>query len=162
MLDGQRRGAPVHTWPLASAGWGEEDEQRPDLEPIGRFMTTDLFTVRADDLVDLAASVMEWRHIKNVPVEDAEGRLVGLVTHRDLLRLVGRPADNPAVAVREIMTKDPSTVTADTPALEAMRLMRACAVGCLPVVESGRLIGLVTESDLLRVAERLLASSHRR
>ena len=45
-------------------------------------MSTDLFTVKPDDLIDLAASVMDWRHIRHVPVEDDEGHLVGLVTHR--------------------------------------------------------------------------------
>jgi len=127
-------------------------------------MTTDLFTVREDDLVDLAASVMEWRHVKNVPVEDGQGRLAGIVTHRHLLTLVsrGRTCGDAAVAVREIMTRDPVTVSADTPAIDAMRRMREEGVSCLPVVEDGRLVGLVTESDLLRAAERLLTARRSR
>lgn len=158
MVEGQASGAPVHEWP-PSSGRAADADREPALDRIGRFMTTDLFTVREDDLVDLAVSVMEWRHVRNVPVEDAGGRLVGLVTHRDLLRLVaqGRHGEETGVAVREIMTKDPPTAMADTPTLEAMRRLQGDGGGCLPVVDAeGRLIGLVTQSDLLRVAEQLL------
>ena len=45
-------------------------------------MSPDLFTVSPDDLIDFAASVMDSRHVRHVPVEDCEGRLIGLVTHR--------------------------------------------------------------------------------
>ncbi len=155
MVEREQTGSPVHEWALA--GLADGGEHRRELEHAGRFMTTDLFTVREDDLVDLAASVREWRHVKNVPVEDAEGRLVGLVTHRDLLRLVTRGGAGEGVAVREIMTKDPPTIAPDTPVLEAMRALRDREVGCLPVVEHGKLVGLVTESDLLRVAAQVIA-----
>jgi len=81
-------------------------------------MSTDLFTVRADDLVDLAASVMEWRHVRHVPVEDEEGKLVGLVTHRALLHLLSRnreaEGEHP-LTVRDIMKANPLTVTSSTP-----------------------------------------------
>lgn len=162
MIEGERSGAPVHEWPLAAVPCAQ-DGDGAGLERVGQFMTTDLFTVREDDLVDLAVSVMEWRHVKNVPVEDGQGRLVGLVTHRDLLTLLARrqSRDDAAVAVREIMRRDPVTVSAETPVREAMRLVCESGVGCLPVVEAGRLVGLVTECDLLRVAERLLARAAR-
>ena len=70
---------------------------------VGQFMSTDLFTVQPDDLIDLAASVMDWRHIRHVPVENQQGRLVGLVTHRNLLRLVSH-------GIRE---KDLNVITVD-------------------------------------------------
>ena len=63
-------------------------------------MSTDLFTVRADDLLDLAASVMDWRHVRHVPVEDEQGRLVGLITHRALLHLLSK-----AVAVAGLKSR---------------------------------------------------------
>ena len=124
---------------------------------VGQFMTTDLFTVRPDDLVDLAASVMDWQHIRHVPVEDDEGRLVGLVSHRDLLRLLSREGQKTggAVAVRDIMKADPFTVSPTTPTLEAVELMRARGVGCLPVVEGGTLVGIVTAYDFLAASARL-------
>jgi CBS domain-containing protein len=164
MLEQQRAGRPVHEWPLPTlASVDEEEEWRRGLRRVGQFMSTDLFTVRADDLVDLAASVMEWEHIKHVPVEDGAGRLLGLVTHRELLRLVARGAHEreEPVVVRDIMIADPITVGPDTPALRALALMGEDSVGCLPVVENGKLVGIVTRADLIRVAsgllERLLA-----
>ena len=96
------------------------DDWAQNYRTVGQFMSTDLFTVRPDDLVDLAASVMDWRHIRHVPVEDEAGRLVGLVSHRDLLRLLARglaDKSNEPVAVRQIMKPDPVTITPDTPTL---------------------------------------------
>jgi len=118
-------------------------------------MSTDLFTVRAHDLVDLAASMMQWEHIRHVPVEDDSGHLVGLVSHRDLLSLVGgAPRDQ--VAVVDIMKTDLITVTPRTKTVDAIRTMRDAGVGCLPVVDEGRLVGLVTETDFLDVARRVI------
>lgn len=154
-LSHQQGGAPVHLWPLAEFEGG----QGQSYQTVGQFMTTDLFTVRSDDLVDLAASLMDWKHVRHVPVEDDEGRLVGLVSHRDLLRLLARgPARQGAgpVAVRDIMRPQPVTVTAETPTLEAIEIMRRRKIGCLPVVEGDRLVGIVTAYDFLALSTRLL------
>jgi CBS domain-containing protein len=161
MRERQQTGAPVHRWPPVEAA--EQLGQRDWAESyrtVGQFMSTDLFTVRPEDLVDLAASVMDWRHIRHVPVEDEAGRLVGLVTHRDILRLLvrGLPArDGEAVLVREIMKAAPVSVAPATPTLEAVELMRTHGVGCLPVVENGALVGIVTAKDFLDASARLFA-----
>jgi CBS domain-containing protein len=120
-------------------------------------MATDVFTVRPDDLVDLAASVMTWRHIRHVPVEDNEGHLVGLVSHRALLKLLthGAPENKTTVSVRDIMTAAPVTVSSTTPTLEALEIMRSKRVGCLPIVDGGRLVGIVTSFDFLDASARL-------
>ena len=80
-LDRQRTNLPVHTWRLAALG--ETQDWRDSYRYVAQFMATDLFTVRPEDIVDLAASVMHWEHVRHVPVEDEDGRLVGLVTMRD-------------------------------------------------------------------------------
>ncbi len=120
-------------------------------------MSTDLFTVKPDDLIDLAASVMDWRHIRHVPVEDEEGRLVGLVTHRGLLRMMISRADSDTkpITVREIMVANPVTVSPSTSSLEAMEIMRSNRVGCLPVVEGDQLVGIVTSYDFLEATAKL-------
>jgi CBS domain-containing protein len=156
MLQEQKEGRPVHEWevmaPLDAVNWTSS------YQTVGQFMSTDLFTVRADDLVDLAASVMDWRHVRHVPVEDDQGRLVGLVTHRALLHLLslGRQSqsDKP-LTVREIMKSDPLTVSSTTPTLEALDLMQSNRVGCLPVVDDGQLVGILTSYDFLVGAARL-------
>jgi len=101
---------------------------------------------------------MDWRHIRHVPVEDEEGRLVGLVTHRALLRLLSggtqTPNTNP-LTVGEIMKTDPITVSSTTPTLEALELMRRNKVGCLPVVDGDQLVGILTSYDFLEASARL-------
>jgi CBS domain-containing protein len=156
MLAGQKQGKPVHRWPLIEPS--ETDRWEQGFRTVGQFMSTDLFTVQPDDLIDLAASVMDWRHIRHVPVENQQGRLVGLVTHRNLLRLVShgiREKDIYVITVGEIMVENPMTVTPSTPTLKAMEIMREHRIGCLPVVENDQLVGIVTSYDFLDAAARL-------
>ncbi len=156
MLQRQKEAKPVHTWPINEAT--EDGDWRQSYQTVGQFMATDLFTLRPDDLVDLAASVMDWRHIRHVPVDDEQGTLVGLVTHRALLRLLSRGTPTQKtdpLTVREIMKTDPVTVSSTTPTLEAMELMRRNKVGCLPIVDDGQLVGIVTSYDFLAASARL-------
>ena len=151
----QKQGEPVARWKLASVE--ETGSWKHSYQKVGQFMTTDLFTVHPSDVVDLAASLMDWRHIRHVPVEDSEGRLAGLVSHRSLLRLVGQgmTGNDEQVLVQEIMKSNVVTVSPDTPTLEAIEKMRAHRVGCLPVVEGDRLVGIITERDLINVSAAL-------
>jgi predicted transcriptional regulator len=151
----QKQGQPVHRWPILANADSEEWEQ--GYRTVGQFMSTDLFTVSPDDLIDLAASVMDWRHIRHVPVEDGEGRLVGLVTHRGLLRMMIKSASSNTklTTVREIMVHDPVTVSPTTTSLEAIEIMREHRVGCLPVVEGNQLVGIVTSYDFLEATAKL-------
>jgi CBS domain-containing protein len=154
MLKRQKEELPVHRWPLIKVS--ESDDWSMSYQTVGQFMSTDLFTVRPDDLVDLAASVMDWRHIRHVPVEDGEGRLVGLVTHRGLLHLFSRGSQMSGnLTVKDIMKAHPLTVTPTTPTLDAIAIMREQRVGCLPVVEGDQLVGIVTSYDFLEASARL-------
>lgn len=158
----QRSGEPVHTWPLAVLG-GDLD-WRKSFRTVGQVMTRDVFTLHPEDVIDLAASLMDWEHLHRVPVEDQSGRLVGLVTQRSLLRLLargyGKPGSEP-VAVREVMKENPMTASPDDTTLDAIERMQSNGIGCLPVVEDGRLVGIVTEHDFNVAAGRLLKASLR-
>lgn len=156
----QLHGAPVHTWTPV-----EETEFAGDkahILNVGQYMTTDLFTVNENDVIDLVTNLMDWKHIRHIPVEDDAHRLVGLVTHRDLMRHLGKvrlkgSEDGRAVAVSEVMNATPLTITPETTTLDAIRLMRENKISCLPIVEGGRqLVGIVTEHDLMRIAAPLL------
>ena len=156
MLACQKEGQPVHRWPLIAAS--EQNDWEQGYRTVGQFMSTDLFTVQPDDLIDLAASVMDWRHIRHVPVEDEAGRLVGLVTHRGVLHLMtNRIAEKElgVITVREIMIGNPLTVSPSTPTLEAIEMMRLNRVGCLPVIQGDQLVGIVTSYDFLDASARL-------
>ncbi len=153
----QLRGEPVSRWTAATLA--ESEGWRESFQTVGQFMTTDIFSVQPQDLVNLAASLMEWEHLRHVPVEDDEGKLVGLVSHRAFLRLVASgllKSGAESVAVNTIMRTDLVTVTAETPTLQAIEKMRRHKVGCLPVVDGARLVGIVTERDFLRVAGKFM------
>ncbi|HYK22639.1 MAG TPA: CBS domain-containing protein, partial [Pyrinomonadaceae bacterium] len=156
MLACQKQGEPVHCWPIGELV--ESDKWEQGYRIVGQFMTTDLFTLHPDDLIDLAASLMDWRHIRHVPVEDSEGRLVGLVTHRALLRTMSngnRLSENKPITVREIMVMNPVTVSPSTSSVEAIDIMRRDRVGCLPVVEGNQLVGIITSYDFLTASAQI-------
>lgn len=128
---------------------------------VAEIMSTDLFTVSPDDSITLAASMMDWRHIRHLPVEQ-EGRLVGLISSRKVLRFVSVPGqlhcDGKTVTVGELMCSQPLTVTRETPINDGISLMLESQVDCLPVAERNELIGIVTNQDMLQVLSSLLAS----
>jgi len=156
ILARQKEDKAVKDWKLAESD--ELTDWSQSYQTVGQFMATDLFTLRPDDLVDLAASLMDWRHIRHVPVEDENGHLVGLVTHRGLLRLLSRgsnPSDGGALTVRDIMKPNPTSVSSTTLTLEAIEIMRRSKIGCLPVVDDHQLVGIVTSYDFLTATASL-------
>lgn len=156
-LNRQTNGAPCHEWDLAHIG--EAGGWRYNYARVEQFMTTDLFTVKADELVDLAALVMDWKHVRQVPVEDDERRLVGLVSYgavvRELAAAHSRQGDV-WVPVSAIMDPDPVTVSPETSTLKTLRAMREHHVTSCPVVKNGRLVGIVSVDDLAPILDRML------
>jgi len=134
-------------------------------------MTQQVITVTADTTVTEAVDMMLRHHISGLPVVDAQGKLIGIISESDFIRraeigterkrgrwlsfLVG--ADKIAAdfvhahgrKVGEIMTPDPLTVTEDTPLDRIVQIMESNDVKRLPVVRGGRLVGIVTRSDFL-------------
>ncbi|MFW5968811.1 MAG: glutamate-cysteine ligase family protein, partial [Persicimonas sp.] len=78
VVEHQRAHTVGHQWPPASTD--EEASWEDHYEYVGQYMSTDLFTVNEDEIIDMVAAVMDWQHVHHVPVEDNEHRLVGLVT----------------------------------------------------------------------------------
>jgi CBS domain-containing protein/gamma-glutamylcysteine synthetase len=152
----QNEGAPGHTW--ANADIHEAGGWRLNYLRVEQYMTTSLFTVHEDELVDMVAFLMDRKNIRHVLVEDDQHGLVGIVSYRSLIRLMaedfGRGEEAPPVKV--IMERDPVSVAPETPTLDAIDLMRQHRVSCLPVVKHGKLIGIVSERDFLPIAYELL------
>ncbi len=157
MNSNARKGLPVHDWPTAE----DRGEGRPHraYERVEDCMTTDLFTLREDDAVDLVAFLMNHRGIRQILVEDDEQRLVGIISYRTLLQRVAdgklHEANEP-LPVRDIMVRELITIEPGTPMREAVRIMREANVTALPVVRQGKLLGIISEHDLLPVVARLL------
>jgi CBS domain-containing protein/gamma-glutamylcysteine synthetase len=153
----QQAGEPVHTWQPArleeGGGW------KQNYLKVEHCMDTDLVTVRADEPVDLVANLMVWNNIRHVLVEDAENHLVGIVSQRALLRLVGtyhpEQMEGP-LPVSEVMARNPVTVEPETPTVDAIDLMRRNRWSCLPVVKNGALVGVLNETQLMAIAGQLL------
>lgn len=156
MIVNQKTDKPVHEWNLARAD--KTLDWRATFLRLGQFMTEELFTVRPDDLLDLAASIMDWKHVRHVPVEDDEGCIVGLISHRAILREVarGRSISEEPAAVKDVMKTDPITAPPEMLTVDAIRIMRNNKLGCLPIVEKDKLVGIVTDHDLINVAGKLL------
>lgn len=155
MKANQERGDPLHTWPLATIP--ARSDWIDNYKHVEQFMITDLYTVRPEDVIDLAASLMHWRRVRHVPVEDDDGNLVGIISHRDILELLalGRIEKTADLTVRDVMRADVITVTPETPTLEALNLMRNKQIGCLPITTDGRLVGIITAHDFLTVSAKL-------
>jgi CBS domain-containing protein len=157
MLKNQQENKPVHTWKEPNIN--DLENWRPTNIKVEEFMSTDLFTVQDDALIELVAEIMDWRRIRYMPVEDGKGMLVGLITSRKLLRhfahsykIVGKDL----MSVKDIMIEKPITVTPETSIIDAMAKMRSNKIGCLPVVKGKELVGIITEMDFLRITSRLL------
>lgn len=110
-----------------------------------------LYKVGPRDSVRQAARVMRDKKIAAVLVMDLD-RLVGIVTERDMtVRVVAAGLDPEATPVREIMTADPDTLAPADTASDAIRMMRSRNYRHLPVVEAGRVVGMVSVRDLYAV-----------
>ena len=124
-------------------------ERRMKLNPI---------TVSPADSFRRAMTLIRQRGIRHLPVVEG-GQLVGIVTDRDLRQASPSPATSleihelhyllEKITVREIMTTKVHTVTPETPIEEAARLMLQHKIGGLPVLRSGLLVGILTETDIL-------------
>ncbi len=123
-------------------------------------MTDKIFALRADDDIQMLRDLMDERNVRHVPVVDEDRHLVGLVSQRDLLRNIYPSASELPVGtqhevlkrikVSEIMTKDVETVEPDDDLAAAAQVMLDNKYGCVPVVEAGRVEGILTESDFVR------------
>lgn len=132
---------------------------------IRDMMTKNPITVESDTLVLDAQKIMRENNIRRLPVVD-KGKLKGIITKHDLLEAAPSPATSLSIhelnyllskmKVKEIMKKDPFTVPPDMPFEEALRIGQEKKIGSFPVVENGKLVGIATESDLVRFLTRAL------
>lgn len=129
---------------------------------VSDLMSRNVVTIGESDSCLEAVGRMHGAHVRHLPVVNAAGTLRGLVTDRDLrhhlfaprvLKEIGTIAVDillKAVPVSEVMSSPVMSVPADADIVEAARIMLEAKVGSLPVVEGGRVVGIVTETDVLR------------
>lgn len=146
---------PIHSWPLATLD--RQTDWRATYHRLGQFMTTTLITVRPDDSMDLAASIMDWKRVRHVPVENDKGELVGLVSHRSIIKKIVAGEHGETIAIRDIMNSKPIYAYPETSTVEAIRTMRDERISSLPVIDKdNKLVGVVTEHDFIKLATHVL------
>ncbi len=127
-------------------------------------MTSEVTTLQRNDKLTLADDIMRLGRIRHLPVLDEHGQLAGIVSQRDLFRGAlakalgyGERAQRQlldTLVVKEVMASDVITTTPDTLLAEAAHVLVERKIGCLPVVEGGRLVGIITEGDFVALAAR--------
>jgi acetoin utilization protein AcuB len=132
---------------------------------IRDIMTKNPITVDSETLVLDAQKIMKENNIRRLPIVE-KGKLVGIVTQHDLLEAAPSPATSLSIhelnyllskmKVKEIMKKNPVTFTPDTPFEEALKLGQEKKIGSFPVMDKGKLVGIATESDIVRFLTRSL------
>jgi acetoin utilization protein AcuB len=115
-------------------------------------MTHDPVTITGETTVEQALEIINQRKLRHFPVMDDRDFLVGIVSEKDLLRADGK------VPVKEIMTTEVITVTEYTALEEAARIMADDKISSLPVMRNGRLVGIITETDLFKIFLELLGA----
>jgi acetoin utilization protein AcuB len=129
-------------------------------------MTRNPITTTADTPVPDALRLMRGRKVRRLPVLDSHGKLVGIVSDKDLLYASPSPATTLAVweipellnkiKVETVMTREVITATEDTPLEEAARIMADHRIGALPIMQDKTLVGIITETDLFKALLQLL------
>ena len=127
---------------------------------VRRKMKTDLVTVPKDERMTVAKKLLKEKNIRHLPVVDGK-KLIGLVTNMDIRRAEASPATSLEIrelhylldklTVGEIMTRNVITISPEISLEEAAILLHDNKIGCLPVVEDGNLVGILTENDVMEV-----------
>jgi len=128
---------------------------------VGDVMSAWVSTLGRNDKLSIAEDLMKQERIRHLPVIDEGGGLCGIITQRDMFRnaLVralgfGSRAEDQilnTIPVKEAMTDKVLTTTPDTLLTQAAKLMMERKIGCLPVIDGGRLVGMLSEADFVKL-----------
>jgi len=131
-------------------------------------MSYPVITVHPDMPIMDALDLMQKEHIRRFPVIDKRGHLVGIVSKTDLLHAAPSAATSlnvwevnylvSKITIKKVMTPDVSTIEGDTPLEEAARIMADNKVGGLPVLNRGKVVGIITETDLFKIFLEMLGA----
>ncbi|MGB3972016.1 MAG: CBS domain-containing protein [Limnochordia bacterium] len=131
---------------------------------VRNFMTKDPITVSLDATLPSTADLMKQHNLKRLPVMDQD-KLVGIITEKDVAKALPSPATTLSkyeinyltekIRVKDVMTKAVISVSPDTTVEEATMIMHEEDVGCLPVLENGKLVGIITERNIYNALTKL-------
>lgn len=123
-------------------------------------MTTDVLTVAPEATMADVVALLKTRHVRHLPVVDADGHVLGILSDRDVrARVTGPLSWLPDAEIddamrkmlaREVMTDEPITLPVDASMAQAAQVLLDKEISCLPVVDDGKLVGILTERDFVR------------
>ena len=159
IMDRRRKsGKPVNEWELASLK--EIESVHIQYDVVSNVMSTDLITVTDDYIVELVVKIMEWRNIRHLPVEGKDGELKGIITKKRLDRYLTDENKSHQLTAADVMDTDPTTIKPDEDIKYAMLLMLDEGISCLPVIEQGKLIGIITDKDTQSIWGKIKKNSN--
>jgi CBS domain-containing protein len=153
----QKQNIPIHQWEIPI----KRSNMKKNINEIiiEECMDKDLFTVRPSDIIQLAADMMDWQKIRFIMVENEQGDLEGIVSSRNLLKnlngYVHHESELP-VSIEDIMVRNPITAESNQKLSEALSLMKKYQIGCLPILQNKKLVGIITEQTFLNVFADLM------
>jgi CBS domain-containing protein len=131
------------------------------MDNVRQWMSSPAIVAPETIVLPEARRMLQQQRIRRLPIVDAQGQLVGIVTEGDINRISASPATDVCdfnmyhrvadLPIRDVMTRDVHTVTPDTPIGEVAQKLIDYRIGGVPVIEHGRIVGVITESDLFRV-----------
>ncbi len=148
MYKNQQKNIPVGEWKLAKVDHSKVSKKEDKLYKI---MTTELFVVNENDLVELVQKIMEWKRICHMPVVNESNKIIGIITRTNLDTIDIKKAKNNLLVAKDIMVTEVITATPETLIEDAEKLMNLKNIGCLPIIENEELIGVLTRNDLLKI-----------
>ena len=127
---------------------------------VEEVMSRDVFTLGRNDKLTVADDVMKQKRIRHIPILDGDGELCGIISQRDLFRGIllrslgyGSRAEQKmldSLSIKDAMHDEVISTSPDTPLADAARMMLSEKVGCLPVVDENRVVGLISEADFVK------------
>jgi len=144
---------PIHKWELAKPfDKGESYSQNK----VYKIMTTELFVVKENDLVELIENIMKWKNIHHIPVVNNKNKIVGLISSSTIAAL--KTQDN--ITAKEIMTANILTARPETTMTEAKQMMQENDIHCLPILDDDELVGMLTSTDLQKMNSQPITQYH--
>jgi CBS domain-containing protein/gamma-glutamylcysteine synthetase len=158
----QSTSMPAHAWEIPELH--EFDSYDPSKLLAEEFMSTDIFSVRKEDILEFAMSLLDWSDLEYMPVEDEEGHLLGIITTQHILQYYAQrgelEGEDYIATVGDVMDQQPRTVGPQATILEVIQVMRDGNLKILPVVKGKELIGMISEKNFVAMSKRLIQRMH--
>ena len=146
IIDNQSTDLPIAEWEPVSIS---DNELKEKYNKLYKVMSRELFVVNQNDLVSLAAKIMEWKNINHLPVVDGDNKMVGVILRNQL----DDEHLNSDTIAQDIMNKDFIAASPETLLKEAVMKLKQNKTSCLPVIEDEFLVGIFTNSDLKKLEQ---------